>query len=177
MYEMANLQGLLDVYVSHIPQTFQVDYYLQNLCVDDSDDEVSSILRTNKKIKNQIHSMRLEEMLAWEKEESQSPCYLRSPPLKPKNSFKEFKGKALLDDFEDVEGEGRGLGSSNSNFVASHRSDEIRYDVYFGGCFFMCPFDYQDGQMLDLRDIEKMFELANLEGALCHTPPRRKREA
>ncbi|GKB46806.1 hypothetical protein Tco_0897559, partial [Tanacetum coccineum] len=96
---------------------------------------------------------------------------------------------------------------------ASHRSDEIRYDVYFGGCFFMCPLDYQDGHILDLRlprskrlsykemndllldktkeeiwklfyckpkctlekglnivesdrDIEKIFELANLQGAL-----------
>nr|GEW87847.1 hypothetical protein [Tanacetum cinerariifolium] len=61
--------------------------------------------------------MTLEEMIAWEKEESQSPCYLISPPLKPKNSFKEFKRNALLDDFEDVEGEGERLGSSSSNFV------------------------------------------------------------
>ncbi|GJT37207.1 hypothetical protein Tco_0937072 [Tanacetum coccineum] len=142
-------------------------------------------------------------------------------PTSPKNSYKEFKGKALLDDFEDVEGKCEGLGSSSSNFMASHRSDEIRYDVYFGGCFFMCPLDYQNGQILDLRlprlkrlsykemndllldktkeeiwklfyckpkctlekgltivendrDIEKMFELANLQGALdvyvCHVP-------
>nr|GEX44929.1 transposase, MuDR, MULE transposase domain protein [Tanacetum cinerariifolium] len=149
MYEMANLQGLLDVYVSHIPQTFLVDYYLKNLCVDDSGDEVSSILRTNKKIKKQIHSMTLEEMLAWEKEESQSPYYLRSPPLKPKNSFKEFKGKALLDDFEDVEGEGRHIGVMRYGLTIVENDTEL----------------------------EKMFELANLEGALCHTPPRRKREA
>ncbi|GJV34957.1 copia protein [Tanacetum coccineum] len=62
-------------------------------------------------------------------------CYLRSPPLKPKNSFKEFKGKALLDDFEDVEGE------DQTSVEASHRGDEI-------------------------RDIEKIFELANLQGDL-----------
>nr|GEV69728.1 hypothetical protein [Tanacetum cinerariifolium] len=85
------------------------------------------------------------------RKESITPCYLRSPHLKPKNSFKEFKGNVLLDDFEDVEGEGEGLGSSSPNFVASHRSDEIRYDVYFEGCFFMCPLDYQDGQILYLR--------------------------
>nr|GEV57975.1 phospholipase-like protein [Tanacetum cinerariifolium] len=126
MYEMANLHGLLDVYVFHIPQTFLVDYYLKNLCDDDSDKVVSSILRTHEKIQKHIHSMTLKEMIAWEKEESQSPCYLKSPPLKPKNSFKEFKGKALLDDFEDVKGEGEGLGSSSSNFMASHRSDDIR---------------------------------------------------
>ncbi|GJV38991.1 phospholipase-like protein [Tanacetum coccineum] len=164
IYEMANLHGLLDVYVSHISQTFLVDYYLKNLCFDDSGEEVSSILRTNEKIKKHIHSMTLEEMIAWEKEESQSPCYLRSPPLKPKNSFKEFKGKALLDDFEDVEGEGEGLGSSSSNFVVSHRSDEIRYDVYFGGCFFMCPLDYQDGHILDLRLPRA------LDVYVCHVP-------
>nr|GEX35391.1 phospholipase-like protein [Tanacetum cinerariifolium] len=181
MYEMANLHGILDVYVSHIPQTFLVDYYLKNLCFDDFDEEVSSILRINEKIKKHIHSMTLEEMIAWEKEEHQSPCYLRSPPLEPKNSFKEFKRKALLDDFDDVEGEGESLGSSSSNFVGSHRSDEIHYDVYFRGCFFMCPLDYQDGQgqkgltiVENDRDIEKMFELANLQGALdvyvCHVP-------
>ncbi|GJZ55115.1 hypothetical protein Tco_0610308 [Tanacetum coccineum] len=35
--------------------------------------------------------------------------------------------------------------------MASHRSDEIRYDVYFGGCFFICPLDYQKGKILYLR--------------------------
>ncbi|GKA01777.1 hypothetical protein Tco_0674442 [Tanacetum coccineum] len=42
MYEMANLHGLLEVYVSHIPQLLVLDYYLKNLCVDESDDEVTS---------------------------------------------------------------------------------------------------------------------------------------
>ncbi|GJT53833.1 hypothetical protein Tco_0988887 [Tanacetum coccineum] len=59
----------------------------------------------------------------------------------------------------------------------SHRSDEIRFDVYFDGRFFMCPLKYEDETNLDLRitrDIEKMFEVANLKGALdlyvCHIP-------
>ncbi|GJW21450.1 hypothetical protein Tco_0032072 [Tanacetum coccineum] len=37
MYEMANLHGLLEVYVSHIPQLEVTEYYLKNLCVDESD--------------------------------------------------------------------------------------------------------------------------------------------
>ncbi|GKB35533.1 hypothetical protein Tco_0880475 [Tanacetum coccineum] len=42
MYGMANLHGLLEVYVSHIPQLLVLDYYLKNLCVDESDDEAKS---------------------------------------------------------------------------------------------------------------------------------------
>nr|GEU43399.1 transposase, MuDR, MULE transposase domain protein [Tanacetum cinerariifolium] len=39
MYEMANLHGLLEVYVSHNPQLLLTDYYLKNLYVDESYDE------------------------------------------------------------------------------------------------------------------------------------------
>ncbi|GKD00899.1 hypothetical protein Tco_1171173, partial [Tanacetum coccineum] len=115
MYEMANLHGLLGVYVSHIPQLEVTDYYLKNLCVDESDAEVTSQLRSHQKIKKEIDSYSLEEMIAWEQKESQSPCYLISPnPLKPTRLGIDLKGKSLLDDFEFVEGEG--LGSSSSNF-------------------------------------------------------------
>ncbi|GJV61432.1 hypothetical protein Tco_1467532 [Tanacetum coccineum] len=69
--------------------------------------------------KKAVDSMSLEELIAWEKEETQSPYYLRSPHLKPKSAVTQFKEKALLDDFEAVENccvEGEGLGSSSSNF-------------------------------------------------------------
>nr|GEW54079.1 hypothetical protein [Tanacetum cinerariifolium] len=36
-------------------------------------------------------------------------------------------------------------------WVSSHRSNEIRFDVYFDGCFFMCPFKYENETILDLR--------------------------
>ncbi|GKD82027.1 hypothetical protein Tco_1348866 [Tanacetum coccineum] len=115
MYEMANLHGFLEVYVSHTPQLVLTEYYLKNLCVDESDAEVTSQLRSHEKIKKEIDSYSLEEMIAWEQKESQSPCYLISPnPLKPKRLGIDLKGKSLLDDFESVEGEG--LGSSSSNF-------------------------------------------------------------
>nr|GEZ54323.1 transposase, MuDR, MULE transposase domain protein [Tanacetum cinerariifolium] len=115
MYEMANLHGLLEVYVSHIPQLEVTEYYLKNLCVDESDAEVTSQLRSHQKIKKEIDSYSLEEMIAWEQKESQSPCYLiSSNPLKTKRLDIDLKGKSLLDDFESVEGEG--LGSSSSSF-------------------------------------------------------------
>ncbi|GJX72260.1 hypothetical protein Tco_0309431 [Tanacetum coccineum] len=36
-------------------------------------------------------------------------------------------------------------------WVSSHRSDEIQFDVYFDGRFFMCPLKYEDETILDLR--------------------------
>ncbi|GJZ59174.1 hypothetical protein Tco_0614990 [Tanacetum coccineum] len=115
MYEMANLHGLLEVYVSHSAQLLVTDYYLKNLCVNESYDEVTSQLRSHQKIKKDIDSYSLEEMIAWEQKESQSPCYLISPnPLKPKRLGIDLKEKSLLDDFESIEGEG--MGSSSSNF-------------------------------------------------------------
>ncbi|GJZ06258.1 hypothetical protein Tco_0540051 [Tanacetum coccineum] len=114
IYDMANFHGLLEVYVAHKLQLTLIDFYLKNLCVDESDEEVTSKLKTHEKTKKDVDSMSLEEIIAWEQEDTQSPCYLRYPYLKPKSSVTEFKGKALLDDFEAVEGEG--LGSSSSNF-------------------------------------------------------------
>ncbi|GJS27329.1 hypothetical protein Tco_0487949 [Tanacetum coccineum] len=66
MYEMANLHGLLEVYVSHTPQLLVTNYYLKNLCVDESDAEVTSQLRSHQKIKKDGDSLSLEEMIAWE---------------------------------------------------------------------------------------------------------------
>ncbi|GJY82092.1 transposase, MuDR, MULE transposase domain protein [Tanacetum coccineum] len=36
-------------------------------------------------------------------------------------------------------------------YQSSHRSDEIWFDVYFDGRFFMCPLKYEDETILDLR--------------------------
>nr|GEY29106.1 transposase, MuDR, MULE transposase domain protein [Tanacetum cinerariifolium] len=125
MYEMANLHGLLEVYVSHIPQLEVTVYYLKNLCVDESDAEVTSQLRSHQKIKK-IDSYLLEEMIAWEQKESQSPCYLISPnPLKNKRLGIDLKGKSLLDDFETVEGEE--LGSSSSNFPICEKENNVEF--------------------------------------------------
>nr|GEW43489.1 hypothetical protein [Tanacetum cinerariifolium] len=76
MFEVANLQGALDLYVCHIPQVCLVEYYFKNLD--------------------------FEEIIAWEKEELQSPSYLRLPHVWKSNSVGIGKGKVLLDNFEIV---------------------------------------------------------------------------
>nr|GEU38329.1 transposase, MuDR, MULE transposase domain protein [Tanacetum cinerariifolium] len=73
-------------------------------------------------------------------------------------------------------------------WVNSHKSDEIRFEVFCKSCFFLYPFSYLGGKILDLRlpsleegltlvendkDIEKMFEVASYHGTIdlyiCHT--------
>ncbi|GJS70169.1 phospholipase-like, aminotransferase-like mobile domain protein [Tanacetum coccineum] len=57
-----------------------VKYYFKNLdVVFESDEEVTSIYRGHEKAKNDANTMSFEEIVAWEKEELQSPSYLRSP--------------------------------------------------------------------------------------------------
>nr|GEV39300.1 transposase, MuDR, MULE transposase domain protein [Tanacetum cinerariifolium] len=36
-------------------------------------------------------------------------------------------------------------------FVSSYRSDELKFEVFFGGCFFFYPLDYVGEHILDLR--------------------------
>ncbi|GKB87274.1 hypothetical protein Tco_0959546, partial [Tanacetum coccineum] len=75
---------------------------------DDSDEEVTSIYRSHEKEKKNVDTMSFEELVAWEKEEAESPSVLRSPHIW--NNLKDVgngKGKVLLDDFEAV-GNGKG---------------------------------------------------------------------
>nr|GEV32352.1 transposase, MuDR, MULE transposase domain protein [Tanacetum cinerariifolium] len=67
MYEMANLHGHLEVYVAHFPQYLVTDYYLKNLCVDETDDEVTKQLLSHQNIYKEVFGLSLEEMRAWEK--------------------------------------------------------------------------------------------------------------
>ncbi|GJW90605.1 hypothetical protein Tco_0168158 [Tanacetum coccineum] len=192
MYEMANLHGLLEVYISHIPQLEVTDYYFKNLCVDESNAEVTSQLRSHQKIKKEIDSYSLEEMIAWEQEETQSPG--SDSTIYSDIVFREF--------------------------VNSYSCDEIVLDVFYNGCFLIYPLKYgrealelklskvnklSYKQMCDLllekvkediwhwfyckpdcsleegltivendRDVKKMYEMANLHGLLevyvSHTP-------
>nr|GEY31990.1 transposase, MuDR, MULE transposase domain protein [Tanacetum cinerariifolium] len=126
MYEMANLHGLIEVYVSHSPQLLVSDYYLKNLCIDKSDDKVTSQLKSHQKIKKDIDSYLLEEMIAWEQKESQSPYYLISPnSLKAKRLGIDLKGKSLLNDFESVE----------ANFMKLFFNQHIVEDKLFAKVF------------------------------------------
>nr|GEU43828.1 transposase, MuDR, MULE transposase domain protein [Tanacetum cinerariifolium] len=106
IYEMANLHGHLEVYVANFPQYLVIDYYLKNLCVDETDNDVTKQLLSHQKIYKEASGLSLKEKRAWKKEQS-SPCYLISPnPLEAKCFPIDLKGKSLLDDFEKVEGEG-----------------------------------------------------------------------
>ncbi|GJW16962.1 hypothetical protein Tco_0024398 [Tanacetum coccineum] len=108
MFEVASYHGTIDLYICHTPQVYLVDYYLKNVTVDDSDEEVTSIYRSHEKEKKNVDTMSFEELVAWEKEEAESPSVLRSPHVwKNLKDVGNGKGKVLLDDFE-VVGNGKG---------------------------------------------------------------------
>ncbi|GKC75290.1 hypothetical protein Tco_1126064 [Tanacetum coccineum] len=80
MFELANFHGYLDVYVGHNPQVILLDWYFKKLeVVCESDEEVTSKYRSHKKAREDSSTMSLEELIAWEQEETQSPSYIRSP--------------------------------------------------------------------------------------------------
>ncbi|GKD36003.1 hypothetical protein Tco_1251512 [Tanacetum coccineum] len=119
MYEMANLHGHLEVYVAHFPQYLVTDYYLKNLCVDETNDEVTKQLLSHQKIYKEVSGLSLEEIDFKDKSllddfDEEEGEYLGS--LSSKRLSGDLKGKSLLDDFEKVECEGEGLGLSSSKF-------------------------------------------------------------
>nr|GEZ04477.1 hypothetical protein [Tanacetum cinerariifolium] len=132
MFKVANLQGTFDLYVCLIPQVFLVEYYFRNLdVVFESDEEVISIYRGHEKIKNDATTMSFQEIVAWEKEELQSPFYLRSSYVWKSNSVGIGKGKVLLDDFEIVvNGKDKVVLDDAKDGLISTKSDEIG-----GRCF------------------------------------------
>nr|GEX44430.1 reverse transcriptase zinc-binding domain-containing protein [Tanacetum cinerariifolium] len=80
MFELANIHGYLDVYVGHNPQVIILDLYFKPLeVVCESNEEVTSKYRSQEKSRKNSSTMSLEELIAWEQEETQSPSYLRPP--------------------------------------------------------------------------------------------------
>nr|GEU55313.1 transposase, MuDR, MULE transposase domain protein [Tanacetum cinerariifolium] len=71
MYEIADLYGLIELYITHIPQNLALWYY-KNLCLDGSDEEAT--------LKRKIHEIRLKDVVR-------------------KVLFEELKGKVLFEDF------------------------------------------------------------------------------
>ncbi|GKA10826.1 transposase, MuDR, MULE transposase domain protein [Tanacetum coccineum] len=130
MFELANLQGTLDVYVCHIPQVILVDYYFKNLCVVfESDEEVTSIYRSHEKARKDANTMSLEELIAWEQEEAHSPSYLRSPHVWQRTPDINGKGKVLLDDFKDV---GSGKVLLDDFEAVGNGKDKVAFDALKG---------------------------------------------
>ncbi|GJW30412.1 hypothetical protein Tco_0047287 [Tanacetum coccineum] len=65
MFEVANLQGAIDLCVCPIPQVCLVEYYFKKLdVVFESNEEVTSIYRGHEKAKNDANTMSFEEIVA-----------------------------------------------------------------------------------------------------------------
>ncbi|PWA66272.1 transposase, MuDR, MULE transposase domain protein [Artemisia annua] len=113
MYEMAEMYGSLELYISHDPQLALVKWYYKNLCLVKTDENEKAMLNSHKKRLEEWQTMTLDTLVAWEEKEKQSP-HLRSPPLRRTNATMEFKGKVFCydDTLEDVDGIG---GKKNVN--------------------------------------------------------------
>ncbi|PWA55277.1 pyruvate kinase [Artemisia annua] len=94
VYDMAKKHDKLDLYVAHEPKLL-AEYYYQNLCLEGSDEEVTSARKEHEIKKKHAGNMPVEELVAWAEEEAKSP-YLRSPPKKSTPVRNGFKGKALF---------------------------------------------------------------------------------
>nr|GEX96962.1 hypothetical protein [Tanacetum cinerariifolium] len=127
MFEVANLQGDIDLYVCPIPQVCLAEYYFKNLdVVFESDEDVTSIYRGHEKAKKDANTMSFEEIVGWEKEELQSPSYLRSPHVWKSNSMGIGKGTVLLDDFKIVgNGKDKVVLDNAKDGLISTKSDEM----------------------------------------------------
>ncbi|GJX22213.1 hypothetical protein Tco_0226658 [Tanacetum coccineum] len=124
MYDMAEMYGLINLYIAHLPRNLTA-YYFRNLSFDDYHEDIQSKLKSHEKLKMDAASMTFDEVVAWEKEESLSPL-LRTPPLKPRKIGIEFPVKNLYAKF------------LHADCVDDH-FDPLDYwkyeDVYGGGCF------------------------------------------
>ncbi|PWA69469.1 phospholipase-like protein [Artemisia annua] len=107
MFELADIHGLIEVFISAIPQSVLVDHYYKNLLFDDSDVEVTARVIIHEKRRNDLDNMNLEEIKDWEQSEQNSPDILRTPYVKEWTEASEaslFRGKGELeynDDFND----------------------------------------------------------------------------
>ncbi|GJW41687.1 hypothetical protein Tco_0067532 [Tanacetum coccineum] len=116
MYEMANLHGHLELYVAYFPQYVVTDYYLKNLCVDETEDEVTKQLLSHQKIYKEAKCFPSDlkgKCFLDDFDEEEDECLAS---LSSKRLSGDLKGKSLLDDFENVEHKGEGLGLSSSKF-------------------------------------------------------------
>ncbi|PWA47782.1 hypothetical protein CTI12_AA494400 [Artemisia annua] len=94
VYDMAKKEDYLHLYVAHEPQLL-AEYYEHNLCLEGSDEEVTSARKEHEIKKKHAGNMSVEELIQWAQEEAKSP-YLRSPPKKSTPVRNGFKGKALF---------------------------------------------------------------------------------
>ncbi|GKC73387.1 hypothetical protein Tco_1119270 [Tanacetum coccineum] len=91
MYDMAEMYGLINLYIAHVPKNLAA-YYFRNLSFDDYHEDIQSKLKSHEKLKMDAASMTFDEVVAWEKEESLSPL-LRTPHFKPRRIGIDFPVK------------------------------------------------------------------------------------
>ncbi|GJX36271.1 hypothetical protein Tco_0247828 [Tanacetum coccineum] len=130
--------------------------------------------RSHEKAKKDVSIMSLEELIAWEQEETQSPSYLRSP-----HDVANGKGKVVLDDFADV-GNGKDYPGGQILDLRLPRSTRMSYkemidllldktkdDIWkWFYCKPKCKLEKGLTLVENDRDHKKMFELANFHGYL-----------
>ncbi|PWA68719.1 hypothetical protein CTI12_AA302420 [Artemisia annua] len=159
MYEMAEMYGSLEFYVSHDPQLPLVNWYYKNVCLVKTDEEEKAMLNTHEKRLEDWKTMMLDVLVAWEEKECQSP-YLRSPPLRRTNAIRQFKGKVLCYDntLEDVDGF-VGKKNVNDGVLADGYEKDLASAVDVVGCVVLLdngvPFyDSRLGAAIDNVDID-----------------------
>ncbi|PWA28200.1 hypothetical protein CTI12_AA627410 [Artemisia annua] len=91
LYDLAKRHKTVEVYIAHSPQNL-APYYHNNLALEGSDSEVTSKKKQHAKLKKDAGNMKVDELISWAEDESQSP-YLRSPPLKQRPLRNDFEGK------------------------------------------------------------------------------------
>ncbi|GKE76667.1 hypothetical protein Tco_1542787, partial [Tanacetum coccineum] len=101
LYDLVEKHVKVDMFVVHLPQNLAV-YYNKNICLDGSDEEVTS--KKGNMIKERNMLVTIKELIAWTGEEAKSP-YLRSPPLKSRPFRNDMKGKVLFTDMYCAEDE------------------------------------------------------------------------
>ena len=94
VYDMAKKAEYLHLYVAHEPQLL-AEYYYHNLCLEGSDEEVTSARKDHETKMKHAGNMSVEELIAWAEEEAKSP-FLRSPTKLSRPARNGFKGKALF---------------------------------------------------------------------------------
>ncbi|GJX91220.1 hypothetical protein Tco_0344546 [Tanacetum coccineum] len=140
MYDMAEMYGLINLYITYVPKNLAA-YYFRNSSFDDYHGDIDSKLKSHEKLKMDAASMTFDDVVAWEKQESLSPL-LRTPPLKPRRIGIEFPVKNLYANF------------LHADCVDDH-FDPLDYgkykDVYGGSCFYVSGsfkgFDWIDEPM------------------------------
>ncbi|GJZ99060.1 hypothetical protein Tco_0671611 [Tanacetum coccineum] len=103
-YDLAEKHMTVDLFVAHLPRNL-AKYYHHSLCLDGSDEKVTSIKKEHEIKKKDAGNMYVEELVVWAKEEANSP-YLRFPPLKCRPFRNDMKSKVLFIDMYYHEDEG-----------------------------------------------------------------------